>query len=249
MTNEIVIFDSVQKSYPSYYHLTGGIKSFLFHLPSAIRELRSRRIVLDNVSLTIHRGETFGFIGKNGAGKSTLLGLIAGVLRPEKGRVITQGRVSPLLELGAGFHPELTGRENILLNGVLLGLRKEEVHRHFDEIVEFSGLEEFIDQPIRTYSSGMFAKLGFSVVAHLKPEILLVDEILSVGDIAFAQKCEKRIEELRKNKNVTIILVSHTMASVGKICDRAAWIDSGHVRMLGDAKQVVDSYQQYMLGE
>ena len=119
----------------------------------------------------------------------------------------------------------------------------------FDEIVEFSGLEEFIDQPIRTYSSGMFAKLGFSVVAHLKPEILLVDEILSVGDIAFAQKCEKRIEELRKNKNVTIILVSHTMASVEKICDRAAWIDSGHVRMLGDAKQVVDSYQQYMLGE
>lgn len=239
-----VRFENVWKSYPSYTRLTGGIKSFLFNLPQAVRELRSRRTVLEDVSLEIKKGETFGFIGRNGAGKSTTLGLIAGVLSPENGRVEVNGRVSPLLELGAGFHPELTGRENIMLNGVLLGLTKEEVLEHEHEIIEFSELGNFIEQPVRTYSSGMYAKLGFSVISILKPEILLVDEVLAVGDIAFVSKCQKKIAEFRANGNVTIIMVSHAIDNVAQICDRGAWIEDGRIMMIGPANIVVAAYRE-----
>ena len=165
------------------------------------------------------------------------------MLSPERGKVRVNGRVSPLLELGAGFHPELTGRENILLNGVLLGLTKAEVQDCEEAIIEFSELGDFIDQPVRTYSSGMYAKLGFSVIATLKPEILLVDEILSVGDIAFNRKCEKKFEEFRSNKDVTIIIVSHGLETVGKLCDRAAWVENKMVKMVGPTNNVIKEYK------
>ncbi len=244
MTDIAIAFNDVWKSYPSYHRITGGIKSFLFHLPQAVRELRQRRTALEGVSFEIRKGESFGFIGRNGAGKSTLLGLIAGVLSPERGSVQVHGRVSPLLELGAGFHPELTGRENILLNGVLLGLTKAEVEAHAEEIIEFSELGEFIDQPVRTYSSGMYAKLGFAVVSTLNPEILLVDEILSVGDLAFAHKCEKKFAEFREKQDVTIVLVSHGLQSVATLCDRAAWVEDKVVKMIGPAREIVDAYTE-----
>jgi len=242
MPETVVSFQNVTKSYPSYYNITGGIKTFLFHLRQSIRELYQRRVVLDDITLNIHKGESFGFVGRNGAGKSTLLGLIAGVLQPDKGKITVHGRVSPLLELGAGFHPELTGRENILLNGVLLGLTRAEVQEHFQEIVDFSELKDFIDQPVRTYSSGMYAKLGFSVVATLKPEILLVDEILSVGDLAFVRKCDERFQKFRGDPKVTIVLVSHALDTIAKVCDRAAWIEGKQVRSIGPAGDVVKEY-------
>ncbi len=244
-----VVFEHVWKSYPSYNRVRGGIKEFLFHLPQAMRELGQRRTVLEDVSFEIKKGETFGFIGRNGAGKSTILGLTAGVLAPERGSVTVNGRVSPLLELGAGFHPELTGRENIILNGVLLGLTKEEVREHEEAIIEFSELGDFIDQPVRTYSSGMHAKLGFSVVSSLKPEVLLVDEVLSVGDLAFNRKCEKKFEEFRESKNVTIVMVSHSLSSVAKLCSRVAWIENKHVMAIGPAKEVLDAYQAAVKGK
>lgn len=244
-----VIFKNVTKSYPFYDNVTRGFKNFLFHLPSAINDLNHRRTVLNNINFRIKKGETFGFIGKNGAGKSTTLGLIAGVLSPEKGRVYVNGRVSPLLQLGAGFHPELSGRENIRLNGVLMGLTLDEVRKHEEEIIDFSELEEFIHQPVRTYSSGMYAKLGFAVIATLKPEILLVDEILSVGDLAFNQKCETKFEEFRINPDVTIIMVSHALQTVSKLCDRVAWIENGQLKRIGEANDVVEAYINDIQGE
>lgn len=241
--NDIAIrFEHVWKSYPSYYHVNGGIKNFIFHLSDAVQELKQRRSALEDMNFTIHKGESFGFIGRNGAGKSTTLGMIAGVLMPDRGTITVNGRISPLLELGAGFHPEMTGRENIFLNGVLMGLTKNEIREHVDDIIEFSELSSFIDQPVRTYSSGMFSKLGFAVVAHLKPEILLLDEILSVGDIAFAKKCETKFWEFHENPDVTIVLVSHGLENVAAVCDRAAWVENKTVKMLGPAKDIVKEY-------
>lgn len=243
MSQPAIAFHHVWKSYPSYHHMTGGIKTFLFHLPQAIRELRQRRTALEDVSFEIPRGAKFGFVGRNGAGKSTTLGLIAGVLSPEKGSVEVNGRVSPLLELGAGFHPEMTGRENIMLNGVLLGLTKAEVNEYIEQIIDFSELGEFIEQPVRTYSSGMYAKLGFAVVSILKPDILLLDEILAVGDAAFQTKCDAKFREFQDNPDITMVLVSHSLASVADICDHAAWIENKTVRLIGPAKDVIREYQ------
>ena len=189
-------------------------------------------------------GETIGVIGKNGAGKSTILGLLAGVLKPSSGQVTVVGRIAPLLELGAGFHPELSGRENILLNGILLGMLKREVEEKRDEIIEFSELEEFIDQPIRTYSSGMLARLGFSVAVHCDPDILLVDEVLAVGDQDFQEKC---IEKMRifKQEQKTIVFVSHNRDEILKVCDRVIWIDQGIVYREGPVDQVINEYIEY----
>lgn len=186
MSQPAITFDDVSKSYPLYHHITGGLKSFLFNLPRALKALKTTsKLALRDLSFQVHRGETFGIIGRNGAGKSTTLGLIAGVLKPSRGRVVVNQRVSPLLELGAGFHPELSARENIILNGVLLGLSRRQVADRLGQIIEFSELDEYLDQPIRTFSTGMLARLGFSVVAHLEPELLLIDEILAVGDMTF----------------------------------------------------------------
>ncbi len=241
MKEGLIIFDRVSKSYPRYHHII-GIKNFLFHLPTALNSLKNTRYeVLREISFEVYRGEAFGIIGKNGAGKSTTLGLIAGVLKPDSGRITVNGRISPLLELGGGFHPELTGRENIILNGVLLGMTRAEVSRKIDEIIEFSGLEDFIDQPLRTYSSGMYARLGFSVVAHLDPQILLVDEVLSVGDVEFQKRSLDKMLRFKKN-GVTIVFVSHSMGDIEMICDRVMWIEKKKVQLIDEASNITTKY-------
>jgi lipopolysaccharide transport system ATP-binding protein len=244
MSDDIIVFEDVAKSFSIGLHKTGGIKNLLLTLPEQLRMLRkSRHEVFHDLSFSILRGETFGVIGRNGAGKSTLLGLMAGVIRPTRGRVDVRGRTSPLLELGAGFHPELSGLDNILLNGVLLGLPKRMVEKRLDDIVAFSELGELIDQPVRSYSSGMKMRLGFSVVAHLEPEILLIDEILTVGDADFQEKCRAKINEFQ-SAGVTIVLVSHNMDDVRELCNRAALLDDKSFALIGSPAEVVAAYQQ-----
>jgi len=248
MREQVIIFDDVSKSYPLYHHITGGLKRFLFNLPQAMNSLKNSRFeALRDISFHVYKGESFGIIGRNGAGKSTALGLIAGVLKPSKGTVTVRGRVSPLLELGMGFQPELSGRENIVLNGVLSGLSRKTVSSKLGQIIEFSELGDFIDQPVRTYSSGMVAKLGFSVVANLDPEILLIDEVLAVGDIEFQKKCVNKMAEFR-GKGVTIVFVSHGMVQVEKICDRILWLDNHEANMTGDPKEVIAAYSSGKMG-
>ena len=197
---------------------------------------------LHEVNLNIKRGEMFGLIGPNGAGKSTLLKLVARVMRPTRGRVLVVGNVAPLIEFGAGFHPDLTGRENIFLNGALLGFTNEEMQEKFDRIVDFAELWDFIDVPIRNYSSGMTARLGFAVATDVEPDILIVDEILSVGDESFQRKSFERMTKFR-DMGATIILVSHIMETITTLCHRAAWIDQGHIRLIGEVDEVVESYR------
>jgi lipopolysaccharide transport system ATP-binding protein len=241
MREPVISFYNVSKSYPLYGHIR-GIKNFLFNFPRSLTSMKQERFeALSNISFEVYEGENFGIIGNNGAGKSTTLGLIAGVLKPNKGRVVVRRRVSPLLALGAGFHPELTGRENVELNGVLLGLTRKEIRRKMDEIIEFSELGDFVNRPVRVYSSGMLARLGFSVVAHLDPEILLIDEVLGVGDIRFQKKCLEKMMSF-KDGGVTMVLVTHSVASVMNICDRAMWIENHQVRMMGDPSEVVEAY-------
>lgn len=244
MRETTIIFDNISKSYPLYHHITGGIKNFLFHLPKAITQINTLRFeALQKISFDIYKGETIGIIGRNGVGKSTILGLIAGVLKPSNGNITVKGRVSPLLDLGAGFHPDLTGIENIMLNGVLLGLTREEIFKKMDEIIGFSEINDFIYQPIRVYSSGMLARLGFSVVAHLNPDILLIDEILAVGDSEFQKKCLDKMIGFKKS-GVTMVFVSHSMEDVKRICDRVMWIEEHKVKMVGEPEVVVASYNK-----
>jgi ABC-2 type transport system ATP-binding protein len=198
---------------------------------------------LQDVALNVYPGEVVGLVGVNGAGKSTLLKVVARVLRPTRGRVVVRGRVAPLLELGAGFHPELTGEENIFLNGALLGYSRHEMQEKFDQIVEFSELGEFINAPIRTYSSGMYARLGFSVATASEPEVLIVDEVLSVGDEAFQKKCEARIKTFRDH-GAAILLVSHDMTMIEEMCQRAAWLDHGTIKAIGEPAQVIRAYRE-----
>ena len=197
---------------------------------------------LSDVSLEIKKGETFGIIGPNGSGKSTLLKLIAGVTKPTKGSITVNGRIAPLIELGAGFHPELTGRENVVLNGVILGMKRVEVEKKFKDIVDFAELWEFIDQPVKHYSSGMYLRLAFAVAVHTDPEILLIDEILAVGDAAFQAKCHKRMEEFHQQQK-TIIIVTHSMDVVTRYCQRAAFLHKGSLQLVDDAEAVVGAYK------
>ncbi len=199
-------------------------------------------LALRDVSLTVQRGEVVGIIGRNGAGKSTLLKVIGRVLRPTRGRVLVRGRVAPLLEFGAGFHPELTGRENVFLNGAIMGFSRAEMQAKFERIVDFAELREFIDAPLRTYSSGMIARLGFAVATDVEPDVLIVDEVLSVGDAAFQQKSAERMQSFRAN-GATILLVSHNLALVEAMCDRAIWLDQGRIVAEGSASSVVRRYR------
>jgi ABC-type polysaccharide/polyol phosphate transport system ATPase subunit len=196
---------------------------------------------LRGVSFSVPKGCTYGVIGRNGSGKSTLLKCVAGIGRPTEGTVTVDGRISALIELGAGFHPEISGRENIFINGIMLGLSKREVQRRFDEIVEFAEMQEFIDAPVKTYSSGMYMRLGFAVAIHVDPDVLLVDEVLAVGDQGFTLKCLDKFAEFRR-RNRTILLVTHALDLVEKFCDQALWLDKGSTRAEGEPKRVVAAY-------
>jgi ABC-type polysaccharide/polyol phosphate transport system ATPase subunit len=196
---------------------------------------------LQDVDLTVEKGATVAILGRNGSGKSTLLHIIGGMLKPTTGTVRVEGRASALISLGAGFHPELTGRENVLVDGMLLGLSKREVRERFDAIVRFAELEDFIDEPVRTYSTGMYMRLGFSVAVHLDPDILLIDEVLAVGDLPFVEKCRERMDEFKK-RGKTIVLVTHDLETARTWCDHAVWMHQGRVSAAGDPSTVVSEY-------
>ncbi|MBN1878949.1 ABC transporter ATP-binding protein [bacterium] len=196
---------------------------------------------LKGVDVRIRKGETIGFIGSNGSGKSTVLKIIAGILKPTTGRVSVTGRLSALIELGAGFHPEISGRENIFINGIMLGLTKQQIREKFDEIVDFADLRDFIDNPVRTYSSGMFMRLGFAVAVHVNPDILLIDEVLAVGDQTFVHKCLERIFDF-KRRGKTIIVVTHDLGAVEKLCSRAVWLSQGIQKSEGPAREIIGAY-------
>jgi ABC-type polysaccharide/polyol phosphate transport system ATPase subunit len=220
----------------------GTLKSALLS-GGVLRNLRpdTTFLALDGVSLDVEAGRTVGIIGRNGSGKSSMLKLIAGIGKPTSGTVRVSGRVSALIELGAGFHPEISGRENVFINGMMLGLSKAEIARRFDDIVSFAELGEFIDEPVKTYSSGMYMRLGFAVAINVDPDVLLVDEVLAVGDEAFTHKCLEKFAEFKRRRK-TIVLVTHTLDLVTRLCDEAVWLDGGKVRAAGDPKRVVDAY-------
>ena len=216
---------------------------------SLISDLRPDQTftALDGVSFEVPKGSTFGVIGENGSGKSTLLKLMAGITRPTRGTIAVDGRISALIELGAGFHPEISGRENVAINGIMLGLTRREVAERFGAIVAFAELEPFIDAPVKTYSSGMYMRLGFSVAIHVEPDVLLIDEVLAVGDEAFTRKCLDKIGEFRR-RGKTIVLVSHSLGLVEKMCDDVLWLRHAQVADRGDPKRVVDAYLTYVAG-
>ena len=236
--NPAISVDDVSKFFRLYRNRPGSVKE-------AFTKFSTKRYeefwALRNVSLEVEHGEVFGLVGHNGSGKSSLLKLMAGIHRPTTGTITTDGRISALLELGAGFHPELTGRENVYLNASILGLQRREVDAIFDEIVDFSGLSQFIDSPVKHYSSGMFVRLGFSVAVHVNPQILIIDEVIAVGDEEFQRRCFEHLYGLRRG-GVTIVLVTHSLQIVRQMCDRAAWLDHGQLLALGPAVDVVHEY-------
>ena len=240
---EIAIsFDNVSKHYSlSLQKQATDFKTMLLHLPRFLSGARRPFVALDGVTLQVRRGESLGIIGPNGSGKSTTLRVMSRITPPTAGVVTVNGRVSALLELGSGFHPQITGRENAILNAVLLGLTLSEARAVLPDIIEFSELGDFIDQPMRTYSSGMFFRLGFSVAVHVQPEILLIDEVLAVGDAEFQKKCMDHIHALRR-QGVTLVLVTHDMMSLPMFCDRGILIEAGKITDEGTPQQVVHNY-------
>nr|WP_245167206.1 ABC transporter ATP-binding protein [Curtobacterium flaccumfaciens] len=198
---------------------------------------------LKDVSFEVPQGKTFGLIGKNGSGKSTLLKCLAKILWPEEGSITARGKQASLLEVGSGFHPELSGRENVFLNGSILGMSRKEVTRKFDDIVSFSGVGHFIDQPVKNYSSGMYVRLGFSVAVAVTPDVLVVDEVLAVGDATFQKRCRTKFKEM-KDEGRTVILVSHSMSTVKDMCDEVAWLNEGELKMIGKTNDVVKAYNE-----
>jgi ABC-type polysaccharide/polyol phosphate transport system ATPase subunit len=236
--------DHVTKMYRRHGHSRryATLKSALL-TGSLAKDLRPEEsfLALNDLSATIRKGVTYGVIGRNGSGKSTLLKLVAGITKPTTGTVRVDGRVSALIELGAGFHPEISGRENVFINGVMLGLSRREITKRFDEIVEFAEMEDFIDAPVKTYSSGMYMRLGFAVAINVDPDVLLVDEVLAVGDEGFSLKCLDKFSEF-KRRGKTILLVTHGLSMVERFCDEALWIDTGKKRLVGDPKRVVQMY-------
>lgn len=218
-----------------------SIKEYFIKLVK--RELHFEQfLALKDVSVTIEQGDVFGIVGLNGSGKSTLLKVISGILKPTKGTVKTVGTISPMIELGAGFDMDLTARENIFLNGSVLGYSEQMMEEKFDEILEFSELQPFVDVAVKNYSSGMVARLAFAIATITKPDILIVDEILAVGDFLFQQKCEKRIREMM-DRGTTVIIVSHTIEQIERLCKHVLWLEHGNMKMLGDTKTVCDAYK------
>jgi len=240
MSETALTIDDVSKKFRLYHERNQTLKAAV---------MRGRRVVaeefwaLRNITFEVKTGETFGLIGANGSGKSSLLKILARILVPDGGRVHATGRVSSMLEVGSGFHPELTGRENIFLNGAILGLKKRQIVALFDEIVEFSGVENFLDQPVKNYSSGMYVRLGFAIAIHTSPDILIVDEILAVGDGSFQEKSKAKFRELTRQGS-TVVMVSHSLPQVREMCDRVAWIDAGRLRGVGTAARVTRDYEK-----
>lgn len=238
MSEPAVVVDNVSKKFRLYKERNQTLKSAI---------MRGRKSVAEDfwavrdVSFEVPKGTTFGLIGRNGSGKSTLLKTLAKILYPDQGSITMNGKAASLLEVGSGFHPELSGRENIYLNGSILGLSRKEVKARYDDIVEFSGVRKFIDQPVKNYSSGMYVRLGFSVAIHVQPDILVVDEVLAVGDGAFRKKSSQKFREFTKSGR-TVILVSHSLGQIKEMCDNVAWLDQGRLRMVGDAKTVANEY-------
>lgn len=239
MTNIAVSVEHVSKKFRLYHERNQSLKSAI---------MRGRRSVHDDfwalhdVSFEVPEGSTFGLIGSNGSGKSTLLKVLSKIYYPDEGRITTNGKVAALLEVGSGFHPELTGRENIYLNGSILGMSKKYIDAKYESIVDFSGVEEFIDQPVKNYSSGMYVRLGFSVAIHVDPEILIVDEVLAVGDAEFQAKCRQKFIDF-KAEGRTVILVSHSMDTVKDMCDHAAWLNKGRLEAAGEAQVAIAAYE------
>ncbi|MDH5639022.1 MAG: ABC transporter ATP-binding protein [Nitrospinota bacterium] len=246
MTNIAIKIDGVDKRFRRVKVGGGGYTTLKSALVGALKSMggssREKTFeALRDVSFDIPAGQTWGIIGRNGSGKSTLLKLMAGIYKVDAGAMTMQGRVSALIELGAGFHPDFSGRENIFINASILGMGKKEIQEKFDQIVAFAELEEFIDDPVRTYSSGMFMRLGFSVAIHSEPDILLVDEVLAVGDSGFTFKCKDKITGFRK-AGKTIVLVTHDLADVSELCDQAVWLEAGRVKLIDQPKRVIDEY-------
>jgi ABC-type polysaccharide/polyol phosphate transport system ATPase subunit len=250
VTTPAVVARDVTKVYRRFLHKNQfkTLKSALLHR-SLLSDLRADQTftAVDGVSFEVPAGTTFGVIGENGSGKSTMLKLMAGITKPTRGEVRVAGRISALIELGAGFHPEISGRENVAINGIMLGLTRREVQERFDEIVAFAELQDFIDAPVKTYSSGMYMRLGFAVAIHVDPDVLLIDEVLAVGDEGFTRKCLDKVGEFRR-RGKTIVLVTHSLGLVEKMCDEALWLRHGKVADRGDPKRVVDAYLTYVAG-
>jgi ABC-type polysaccharide/polyol phosphate transport system ATPase subunit len=232
------------KNVSKVYRLTGGtrsLKSLALDVLSKNRRVRELK-ALDDVSFSVNKGETLGIIGANGAGKSTLLALLTGTIQPTTGHIQTRGQMSSLLELGAGFHPDLTGRENVFLYGAIMGLSRRQMQERFDAIVEFAGLKDFIDQPVKHYSSGMYVRLGFAVAVEVNPEILLIDEVLAVGDAAFQKKCVDKMREFRLQRK-TMLIISHDLQTIQKVSDRILLLDAGKIIGMGDPESMVETYE------
>lgn len=245
MSRAAVTVTDVSKRYRLYHERNDSLKA------AVMRGRRARYDefwALQDISLEVPEGITFGLIGENGSGKSTLLKCMAKILRPDRGVITARGKISALLELGAGFHPELSGRENVFLNGSILGLSRKQLLSRFDEIVAFAGLEKFIDAPVKNYSSGMYVRLGFSVAINVDPDILLIDEILAVGDAEFQRKCSDKFAELR-SQGKTIVIVTHALSTVRELCDEVALLEHGHLRAQGPAAEVVDKYMGEVFAE
>ena len=239
MTKDVTIsVENVQKSFKIYFDKGNMLKERIL-FPN--RNRYEKREVLHNISFECYRGEAVGLIGKNGCGKSTILKLLSRILRPNSGNITINGRVSSLLELGAGFHMDMTGRENIYINASIFGLNKREINQRIDKIIHFSELEEYMDNPVRTYSSGMYMRLAFSVAINVDADILLVDEILAVGDVNFQKKCFDKLKKI-KSSGTTIVIVSHSMDQLYEICDRLIWIDNGMIRTDGDVRKTAEAY-------
>jgi len=234
-----VVVDRVSKRFRLYHERNQTLKSAI------MRRRRSRHEdfwALRDISFEVPQGSTFALIGSNGSGKSTLLKCLAKIYAPTEGRISYSGRMAAMLEVGSGFHSELSGRENIFLNGSILGMSRKEITAKYDEIVAFSGVEQFIDQPVKNYSSGMYVRLGFSIAIHVMPDILVVDEVLAVGDAEFQAQCVDKFQELHRDGR-TVIVVSHSMDMISKLCDRAAWIEKGDLRTVGAVGDVIADYQ------
>ncbi len=245
MSTPIIEIEDMNKDFV-VYHRHYGFKSIVLHFPQYIKDIRRphKFRALNNINLKIMPGETVGIIGHNGSGKTSLLSLIGNILRPSNGTISVRGRISMMLSLGAGFCPELSGRENIILNGVLQGITKKHMNSIMDEIIDFSGIGEFIDSPIFQYSSGMQARLGFGIVTAIGPEILLVDEVMAVGDSDFAEKCEKRMLKLLNN-GTTLLLVSHDMSDIKKYCKRTLKINHGEIIEDGATSDILNSTMKF----